>query len=306
VNEFNQESNLPADDRTDGLDDGGITRPVLAIIIATVVLYFGKDILLPLVMASILAVAFSPISSRLEALVGRFLSAALVVGLAITAIGAIGFFLTVELTTVAVEVAGYSNNIAAKLARLQGSTPAWLQTIEYGVKDVEQQLEKTGPGATARPPRMVQAQAAPRAMNEVFKPFWPVISGFGEVLLIIVLLFFLLYARRDLRDRLVRLAARARIPVAALAIETATGAVGRYLLLLSLTNLGFGIAIGVAAWLLGLPHSAFWGALAFLLRFIPYVGALCSAVLPTLVAFAVFPGWSRSFEMFDASSSWIR
>ena len=110
-------------------------------------------------------------------------------------------------------------------------------------------------------------------------------------------MFFLLYARRDLRDRLVRLAARARIPVAAQAIETATGAVGRYLLLLSLTNLGFGIAIGIAARLLGLPDSAFWGALAFLLRFIPYVGALSSAVLPTLVAFALFPGWSRSSEV---------
>jgi methanogenic corrinoid protein MtbC1 len=144
---------------------------------------------------------------------------------------------------------------------------------------------------------MVQTQAAPAAVNEVLKPFWPIISGFGEGLLIIVLLFFLLYARADLRDRLVRLAARARIPVAALAIETATGAVGRYLLLLSLTNLGFGIAIGTAAWLLGVPHFALWGGLAAVLRFVPYVGALSAAVLPTLVAFAVFPGWSRSFAM---------
>ena len=268
-----------------------------AVIVATVVLYFGKHILLPLAMASILAVAFSPITSRLERFVGRFVSAVLVVVLAITAIGGIGFFLTVELTSVAVQVAGYSNNIAAKLGSLQGSTPAWLQTIEDGIKDVEQRLQKTGPGPTAATPQMVQAQAAPLAVNEVLEPAWPILSGFGKGLLVIVLLFFLLYARRDLRDRLVRLAARARIPVAAHAIETATGAVGRYLLLLSLTNLGYGIAIGIAAWLLGLPDSAFWGALAFLLRFIPYVGALSSAVLPTLVAFAVFPGWSRAFEV---------
>ena len=134
-------------------DGGGVTRPILGVIVATVVLYFGKDILLPLAMASILAVAFSPIASRLETFVGRFVSAALVVVLAITAIGAIGFFLTVELTSVAVEVAGYSNNIAAKLASLQGSTPAWLQTIEHGVKDVERRLQKTGSGTnrTARP-----------------------------------------------------------------------------------------------------------------------------------------------------------
>jgi hypothetical protein len=63
-------------------------------------------------------------------------------------------------------------------------------------------------------------------MSDVLRPVWPILSGVGEGLPIIVLLFFLLYARRDLRDRLVRLAARARIPVAALAIDTAAGAVG--------------------------------------------------------------------------------
>jgi len=297
VNDFNKDSNLPADDRDDDIEGGGVTRPILAVIVATVVLYFGKEILLPLAMASILAVAFSPIASRLEMLVGRFLSAALVVVLGITAIGTMGLFLTVELTSVAVEVAGYSDNIATKLGSLRGRTPAWLQSIEDGVKDVEHQLQKTGPQPLGRAPQMVQAQAAPTAVNEVLKPAWPILSGFGEGLLIVVLLFFLLYGRRDLRDRLIRLAARARIPVAAHAIETATGTVGRYLLLQSLTNLGFGITIGIAAWMLGLPHSAFWGTLAFVLRFIPYVGALSSAVLPTLVAFAVFPGWSRSFEV---------
>ena len=149
----------------------------------------------------------------------------------------------------------------------------------------------------------MQAQAAPAALEapaafrEVLEPVWPILSGIGEGLLIIVLFFFLLYGRKDLRDRFVRLAARARIPVAAQAIENASGAVGRYLLLLSLINLGFGLAIGIVAWLIGLPNAGFWGGLAFLLRFIPYVGGFCAAVLPTLVAFAVFPGWSSSFEV---------
>jgi len=46
-----------------------------------------------------------------------------------------------------------------------------------------------------------------------------------------------------------------------------------------------------------LPNPPFWGGLAFLLRFIPYVGVLISAALPTIVAFAVFPGWTRSLEV---------
>jgi len=295
VNDFNPVPGSASDERD---NDRGVAWPLLAVIVATAVLYLGKDILLPLTMASVLAVAFSPITSRLERFVGRFISAALVVVLAITTIGAILCFLTIELTSVAVQVAGYSDNIAVKLTRLQGSTPVWLQTIEDGVKEVERRVEKPVPKPRRGRSELIQAQEAPLAVNEVLKPAWPIVSGFGEVLLIVVLLFFLLYARRDLRDRLVRLAARAQIPVAAQAIEAATGAVGRYILLLAVTNLGFGIAVGIVAWILGLPDAAFWGALAFLLRFIPYVGALCAAILPTLVAFAVSPGWTKSFEVF--------
>ncbi len=112
---------------------------------------------MPLAMASILAVAFSPIASRLEPFVGRFVSAALVVLIAISAIGVIGYFLTVELTSVAVEVSGYSNNIATKLTTFQGSIPTWLRRVEGGVKVVQQQLQNNATKPKGRTPRVVQA-----------------------------------------------------------------------------------------------------------------------------------------------------
>ncbi len=74
-------------------------RPVIAIIVATLVLSFAKDILMPLTMAALLAVIFSPIASRLDRFVGSFVSAALVVIAAVTIVAGIGYFVTVELTT---------------------------------------------------------------------------------------------------------------------------------------------------------------------------------------------------------------
>jgi methylmalonyl-CoA mutase cobalamin-binding subunit len=103
-----------------------------------------------------------------------------------------------------------------------------------------------------------------------------------------------------LRDRFVRLAARGRVPIAAEALETASYTVGRYLFLFSLINLAYGVATGIVAWYLGLPSAALWGLVAFLLRFIPYVGAISSAIPPTLVAFAMFPGWSKALEILTA------
>jgi predicted PurR-regulated permease PerM len=211
-------------------------------------------------MAAILAVILSPIASRLDRFVGRFISAALVVTAAITVVGAIGCFLTAELTSVAVEVAGYSDNIGTKLTALEKSTPSWLQRVERGVTNVQQRLEKTHP----KPKTVASAAQNPPSstltIGDVLKRTIPVATDFGEGLLVIVLLLFLLYGRTDLRDRFVRLAARGRITIAAQAMETASNAVGRYLLLFELINLGFGLATGLTVWLLGLPNPEFWEA----------------------------------------------
>jgi methanogenic corrinoid protein MtbC1 len=47
-----------------------------------------------------------------------------------------------------------------------------------------------------------------------------------------------------------------------------------------------------------MPNPELWGLLGFLLRYIPYVGATASALMPTLVAFAVFPGFAKAVEVF--------
>jgi methanogenic corrinoid protein MtbC1 len=62
-------------------------------------------------------------------------------------------------------------------------------------------------------------------------------------------------------------------------------------------NLSFGIISGMILWALGMPNPELWGTLGFVLRYIPYVGAAVSALMPTLVAFAVFPGWARAIEV---------
>jgi predicted PurR-regulated permease PerM/methanogenic corrinoid protein MtbC1 len=274
--------------------------PFCAMIIATGALYLGRPVLLPLAIALILSVVFSPVASRLERYFGRLVSAALVVLVAIGLVTAMGYFLTIELTSVADQVAGYSDNIGNKLAALEKNTPPWLQHIQDAVTDVKRRVESANPAPAARQPREVMALPVPAPLSDSLKPVMPIVDGLVNTLLIIMLLFFLLYSRKDLRDRFVRLAARARIPIAAQAIETAGATVGHYLLLFSLINLAYGIATGTVAWMLGLPSAPLWGLVAFLLRFIPYVGAISSAILPALVAFALFPGWGKALEILGA------
>jgi predicted PurR-regulated permease PerM/methylmalonyl-CoA mutase cobalamin-binding subunit len=281
------------------LDGGSSAGPVVAVVLATVVLYFAKDILMPLTMAALLAVIFSPIASRLDRFVGTFVSAALVVVAAITIVIGIGSYVTVGLTSVAVQVTDYTDNIAAKLTALKGSTPEWMLRVQDGIKDVEQQVSDLTPQSKrSKPASLVQTPAAQSDLEQAVKRLVPILSGLFEALLIVVLMFFLLYGRKDLRDRLVRLAARGRITLSAEAIGTAGEAVGHYLLLFALANLAYGVAIGLTIWMIGLPNPILWGALAALFRFVPYVGVPIATLLPMFVAFAVFPGWSKSVEVF--------
>ena len=57
-------------------------------------------------------------------------------------------------------------------------------------------------------------------------------------------------------------------------------------------NAGFGLIIGVGLWLIGVPSAPLWGMLAMILRFVPYIGAMISAIFPLILAAAVGTGWS--------------
>jgi predicted PurR-regulated permease PerM len=63
----------------------------------------------------------------------------------------------------------------------------------------------------------------------------------------------------------------------------------------SIINGSFGVAVGFGLFLIGVPYAVLWGFLAAALRFIPYVGPAVSAILPSALSLAVFPGWVQPF-----------
>ena len=50
--------------------------------------------------------------------------------------------------------------------------------------------------------------------------------------------------------------------------------------------------IGLGLWIIGVPSAPLWGMLAMIMRFVPYIGALISAIFPLILAAAVGPGWT--------------
>jgi predicted PurR-regulated permease PerM len=56
----------------------------------------------------------------------------------------------------------------------------------------------------------------------------------------------------------------------------------------ALINLGQAAAVGAALWLIGMPDPVLWGALTFVLEFIPYLGGTIMIGLLAVVAFTTF------------------
>ncbi len=121
--------------------------------------------------------------------------------------------------------------------------------------------------------------------------FGTLLEGLGSAGIVIILVVFFLVRREDLRDRFIRLVGKGQVTVTTQMLEDAATRVSRYLSMLFLINVTFGIAVGIGLYLIGVPNAILWGILAATLRFVPYIGPWIAAAAPIGLAMAISTGW---------------
>ncbi|RZL33577.1 MAG: AI-2E family transporter, partial [Rubrivivax sp.] len=116
------------------------------------------------------------------------------------------------------------------------------------------------------------------------------LASLGQALVIVFIAFFLLASGDHFRRKLVHLAgptfAKRRLTVQTL--DEIGAQVQRYLIVQVITSAVVGLTIWLAFWAVGLQHAAVWGATAFVLDFIPYVGATVLTASSGLLSFVQF------------------
>jgi predicted PurR-regulated permease PerM len=73
--------------------------------------------------------------------------------------------------------------------------------------------------------------------------------------------------------------------------------VGRYFGTIALINLGLGIATGFAMYALGMPNAILWGVLAGVLNFIPYLGPIAACLIFAAAALVTFPSLGQALAV---------
>src|SRR5437588_9442416 len=103
-----RETSGEAEVSADEEQTGSVFQWLVGFVVAVALLYYGREILIPLAVASLLTIVLSPIANFLERYIGRALAALSILFLVIAVIGQGLYFFAVEVGQVATEVAGYS------------------------------------------------------------------------------------------------------------------------------------------------------------------------------------------------------
>lgn len=270
-----------------------ISLATFVLIIAS--LYWAQAVLIPVALAILLTFLLSPVAGALEWIALRRLpSVMVVVVLTFSLLGGIGWIVTLQFVSLANELPKYTGNIRQKIADVRGAGKGGaLEKVQKTVEEVKSEIQN------GDEPTKAKDQRRPVIVQPVeFFAFWPVPMAVGPMAerfasagLVIVLVILMLIQREDLRNRLICLVGYGRLTVTNRALEEAGQRISSYLLMQTIINSSFGLGVGFALYLIGLPYAILWGFLAAVLRFIPYVGPLAAAIMPSTLSLAVFEGW---------------
>jgi predicted PurR-regulated permease PerM len=275
---------------------------VTVTIVVVTLLYLAKAVILPLALAILLTFVLAPAVTCLERIrLPRIVAIPIVLLGTGAAVGAVGWTVFVQLVEVTNDLPAYTTNIQTKTQSLnQSKTTSFvraqeeLKTLSEQISDLSENL--TGDrasrekGSSPNPVAVREVSVSPGRLDAVSGLLGVVVS----IALVAVFTFFMLLKREDLRNRLIQLTGHGHLNLMTQAMDETSQRISRYLSLQWLVNIGFGLIAFSVLHVLGLPHALLFGALAGLLRFIPYIGAPIGALMPAALSVAVFDGWTKT------------
>lgn len=280
---------------------------ILAFATVLALLYVGRTVLIPFTLALMLSLLIAPLVRRLRHMgLGQtpsVLVAVLTLALAVVASAGV---LGTQVLRLAASFQQYERTIQQKLRSLDDMTVGRLNALtseasrlieSHPINAGSTGTSGTGAitsGAAPLPVELRQPRPSPlQIIARVLASVWVPIESTGIVLVVLV---FVLLEHEALRDRFIRVVGATNIRATTFALNDAGERLSRFFVSQLAVNLGVGVAIGVGLAVLGVPQATLWGALATLLRFVPYVGVWLAALLATALAIAVDPGWSLAIS----------
>src|SRR5262245_33947027 len=255
-------------------------------------LYWGQHILTPFALAILLAFVLAPLVSRLERRgLRRVPAGLLVVCFAFVLLGIAGWAVMSQVSSLVDDLPRYKQNVRERIAELQG---AGRQGILATIQDFLDEVERASqPGETDQRPAVRLEPIRPSLFSQLQTIVGRFLGVFSAALAVFLLVMCMLVYREDLRNQLICLAGSGRLVLTTRALDETGQRIGRYLLGRSFVNTGFGAAVGLGLFLIGVTYAPLWGMLAGVLRFVPSVGVWLVAPFPAALALIDSPSLAQ-------------
>ena len=242
-------------------------------------MYFLRPVLLPTFLALLLSYLFRPMVRGLAKIgINTHLGSALLLSGVIAA-------LIFGISYLAAPAAGWLEKAPYGLSQLQQKLLPLKKPMEQ-VAQASGEIEKLAtPGAPGEPNRVVEVRQ--NRMSDML--YGHTTEFLLSTVLLLILLYFLLAYDSVFLNKVIRTMPTLQDKKRAVSIlHEIESHVSKYLLTITLINIGLGAAVGTAVGLLGLQNPFMWGALVAVLNFVPYLGALTGILCMTIGAVLSF------------------
>jgi predicted PurR-regulated permease PerM len=239
---------------------------LLAAIVSVAALKYAQSLAAPIALALVVGVVLAPMVRKLSHFgIPRAASASFTL---ITT----GMALILLLSAIGPVATG----LMEQMPKIEREIRIWLDEITRlvrGVDNLGRGIEQTISDGGE--------EAMKAAMPGLIDALWMAPNFAAQTMIFAGTLFFFLLTRDDIYSRLPNQLSRLR---------SADRAVSHYFVTVTLINAGLGTAVFGVMTLIGLPQAMLWGAAAFLLNFILYLGPIMLIIALTVAGLSQFNG----------------
>lgn len=284
----------------DGRDDAAWSQTVALRLIAGLLLagaaWVLAAILVPLVLAQVLTIAFSPLADRLERRGLPRTASSLVCTLAAAAFLAVAVgLMAYQAGTIIRDGDRYVNRFGTLVDRaiaragLAHDDPAQGQAGPA----VSARADRPGDHETGRPTRGVVLirRFLTAAGQWLVTGVGGLLGSIGEAVVVLAFLFYMLNGRGEWVESITEAFRSLGFRPSRDQLGKIREDVVHYVSVLAMVACGYVVVVSLALWMIGVPRPLLWGMMAGLFEVVPYFGPLVASVLPTIVSLSLGSTW---------------
>ncbi|WP_027161098.1 AI-2E family transporter [Mesorhizobium sp. WSM1293] len=241
-------------------------------------LYFARAFFMPVLLAFLLALTLTPIVRLLRKHgIPEVISATLLVLLSLCVFATAGYLLSGPIIDLINNTSSIGQKLTERLAQLRQPLEKIMQ-ISHQIEQLTETSQESGIQKVAVAQSGILSAAASNILS----------AGTGLTIIFVLSLFLLASGTMFYEKIIQSFASLSEKKRALRVVYDVEREISHYLLTVTIINAGLGTVIALGLWALGVPNPLVWGVAAALLNFLPYVGALITIVLVTIMALISF------------------